>query len=95
MVSWDYTYRIEYHRVLGRDKRALEYVEVVEDAGFCMSRVGMTQQEWLVHYTKVCAVDYLERVNPRPGEWLVIVYRTPKGVARTTVCSIRMRTGDE
>jgi hypothetical protein len=88
MVTWDYTYRIEYHRVLGTDQRALEHVERVEDAGFCMGRDGMTRQEWLTNYTRTCAMDYLERMQIPPGDWLVIVYPDTE---KSALCSIRMR----
>lgn len=85
----DYPHRIEYYRVLGRGERIHEYTEVVTDAGWCFRRAGMTRDEWLGYYTRVCATDYLDRTCAAPGRWLVVIDQQ-RGDERRLLCSITM-----
>src|SRR5437764_10588458 len=91
MLKWNYLHRIDYFLVGKGGTRTLEHTEVVEDAGWGFRRDGMTRDEWRVHYTRVCAEDFLDRVHGATGEWVVIVYQDRGTDNRPLVCSIRMR----
>jgi len=84
--TWDYLHRIEYFRVLAKGERIHEHTEVVADAGWCFRRAGMTRDEWLSYYTRVCAIDYLDRRQAAPGTWLAVVYQQ-RGAKRRLLCS--------
>lgn len=80
---------IEYYRQLDRDRREHVYTEVVDDQGFVLVHDPAKIQQWLVHYTRACAEDYLARVYAHEGDWLVHVYRLLDDERRHIV-SIRM-----
>jgi hypothetical protein len=90
MTKWNYLHRIEYVRVV-KGERIHERTELVEDAGFCYTRNGMTREQWLVYYTKACAEDYLLRTGLATGIWLVTVYQQRPEDENRLLCSIRTR----
>ncbi|TCP46304.1 hypothetical protein EV191_114101 [Tamaricihabitans halophyticus] len=90
-LHWDYRHDIEYRRELAKGHRVHTYTERAEDMGFCFSQPPGREQQWLVHYTRACAEDFLYRVEAPSGDWIVSVYRRPPDRSRQHIVTIRMR----
>ena len=89
MAGWNYRHRIEYRRETG-DSRTLEYVETVQDQGWCFTQQPALRQAWLTTYTRACAEDYLERRLARAGTFVVTVYQD-REEGLVLVCAIRLK----
>lgn len=82
MRDTDYLHRIEYHRRQPNDSLVCEHVETVQDHGWYVA----CGDEWKAHYTRGCAVDFLERVHAKAGTYAVTVWRD-----KTRVCSVGLK----
>ena len=74
MPTWDCWHRVEYRREVAVGHRTHEYTEIVEDAGLDVSG-ARSLSSGSSSYTRI-AEDFLDRVNARPGTWVVAVWRT-------------------
>jgi hypothetical protein len=92
MDGWNYLHRIEYRREVSRSQRVLEYTQIVEDQGWCLSYPGDLRTQWLTTYTRACAEDYLSRRLAPAGFFVVTVYRQ-LSEDRVLVCAVRMKWG--
>lgn len=92
MPHWNYWHRVEYNLVHDDGSRTHEYSELADDQGWLFRHNTMSREEYLVYYTRACAIDYLDRVHATPGtHWVVAVYRLTDSGERKPVCSIRLK----
>lgn len=75
LVIPDHLHAIEYHRQYNRDRREHVHTETVDDQGFVLVHDPETRSQWLAHYTRCCADEYLARKRAPRGIWFVHVYQ--------------------
>lgn len=89
LIIHEYRHAIEYHLQRHRDRREHVYTEFVNDQGFVLVHDPAKRPDWLAHYARCCAEDYLARRRAKAGVWFVHVYRL-RDDGRQHVVSIRM-----
>ncbi len=90
MSGWNYLHRLEYWRELSKYDRVHVFTEIAEDHGFCFHRKGVTRAAWYEHYTRLCALDFLDRKHAEPGVYLVTTLRDLPEV-RKSLCTVRIQ----
>jgi len=85
----DYHHRIEYKRRQPGGSLVCEHVEDVDDHGWYIVK----GQEWKEHYTRGCAVEYLDRVRAKGGTYVVVVWRDEVRVCTVGLERVRPSRG--